>query len=472
LENGTSLQEEEEEAPFKAIGTRMLRQLLPDMMLKDVIRPYAAPNPLDVLQLVAKHHNCDVMKVAVILVIDGLQNIFDNQHFKSTLTAIGDLTAQGPFIIPCCTATSSAEISDAFGLSSRPRVYLQVEPLESPQINGAPVFQTDPLTKILVNDCGGHGWALEILAETLTEVDIGQCSLEFLMADIQKRLLRLYHSAINWSDEEARSLILAVLTHQFLNGNSPLPNTQKTPERFVSAGLIRFVQEGVSGYFVVPYIWIWVIATRYKLMLDDMWRFDDYSYLIRDFDVTRRLQISTPQEFEIFNAFFRCMKSWALQDGEATRISAVHRGAELNCEVEFTNHYLRPEKAERYTNSKSTSEGVVQCMKCDVDVCKGKHFILNAANNAPYGDAFCGLDASERRNEVHQYKFSRKKTLNKNSFITERQKAASEKDFFLLITTNKSPQHQSSKELRNCSCRQLEGLLWTFCRQDVFRRRG
>ena len=265
----------------------MLRQLLPDMMLKDVIRLYAAPNPLDVLQLVAKHHNCDVTKVAVILVIDGLQNIFDNQHFKSTLTAIGDLTAQGPFIIPCCTATSSVEISDAFGLSSRPRVYLQVEPLELPHINGAPVFQTDPLTKILVNDCGGHGRALEILAETLAEVDIGQCSLEFLMADIRKRLLRLYHSAINWSHEEARSLILAVLTHQFLDGNSPLPNTQKTPERFVSAGLIRFVQEGVSGYFVVPYIWIWVIATQYKSMLNDMWRFDDHSYLIRDFDVTQ-----------------------------------------------------------------------------------------------------------------------------------------------------------------------------------------
>jgi hypothetical protein len=59
------------------------RQLLPGMMLKDVIRPYPAPNPLDILQLVAKHHNCDVTKAAVILVIDGLQNIFDNQHVNS-----------------------------------------------------------------------------------------------------------------------------------------------------------------------------------------------------------------------------------------------------------------------------------------------------------------------------------------------------------------------------------------------------
>jgi len=104
--------------------------------------------------------------------------------YKTSLTiktAIGDLIAQGPFVIPCCTATSSVEIHDAFGLSSRPRVYLQVEPLESPQINAAPVFQMDSLTKILVNDCGGHGRALEILAETLAEVDIGKCNLEFLM---------------------------------------------------------------------------------------------------------------------------------------------------------------------------------------------------------------------------------------------------------------------------------------------------
>jgi hypothetical protein len=438
MENGTSLRQEEVEAPLKAIGTRMLLQLLPDLQLDDLVGRYQAPIPLEVLRLIAKCRGCSLQESTVILVIDGLQNIFDNPHFRETVTAIGDLTAQGPFVIPCCTATSSTEIRDAFGLSSRPRIYLPIEPLEPPLINGALVFNPDPLTKILVEDCGGHGRALELLAEILAEVDIAQCNLKSLMAKIQKRLLKLYQFALNWSPDEARALILAVLTHQLLAVNSPLPNTTKSPEKFVSAGLIRFVENGDSGHFVVPYIWVWVIATHFKLSLDNICRIGDYNYLLSDLDETRHLQISTPQEFERFNAFFRCMKSWALRDGEETMISAVHRGAELKGEVDFTNHHLHLEKAKHHTNTKSESESVIECTKCDIDVRKGGHLILNAAN-APYGDAFCGLDSSERRNEVHQHKFYRKRTLSKNSFITERQKAASKNDFFLLITTSSKP---------------------------------
>jgi hypothetical protein len=71
----------------------------------------------------------------------------------------------------------------------------------------------------------------------------------------------------------------------------------------------------------------------------------------------------------------------------------------------------------------------------EFDVQKGQFFILNAPN-APYGDAFCGLDTAEI-NEVHQYKFYKKNFLNRNSFVSERQKAASTEDFFLLITTCK-----------------------------------
>jgi hypothetical protein len=56
-------------------------------------------------------------------------------------------------------------------------MYLPVEPLEPQRINGALIFNPDPLTKILVDDCGGHGRALEILAKTLAKVDISQCTV-------------------------------------------------------------------------------------------------------------------------------------------------------------------------------------------------------------------------------------------------------------------------------------------------------
>jgi hypothetical protein len=89
--------------------------------------------------------------------------------------------------------------------------------LELPQVNGAPVIQTDPLTRLLVNDCGRHGRALKILAK----VDIGKCNLKSLMGKTRERLLKLYQSAINWSRQEARALILAVLTHQLLDADFP-----------------------------------------------------------------------------------------------------------------------------------------------------------------------------------------------------------------------------------------------------------
>ena len=437
LENGTSLGEEETQAPLKAIGTRMLLQLQPHLQLKHLVQRFKPPHPLDILELIAKRHRCRLAETVVILVIDGLQNIFENPRFRSTVTSIGDLTAQGPFVIPCCTTTSSAEIQAAFGFSSRPRVYLDVEPLESPDIDGSAVFGNDPLTNILVRDCGGHGRALEILAEVLAKTNIKDCNLKMLMTDIQGRLLQLYQAAIKWTTREAQSLILAVLTSQRLDAHSPLPHTNKLPENFAATGLIRFVNDGTLGYLEAPYIWIWAIATRYRSPIRNIWRFDDYDYLIGDLDLTRQLQVLTHQEFETFNAFFRCMKSWCLPDGEVTCISAVHWGAQLNSNIQFENRHLSFEKAGRHTNTKSTAEGMVPCMKRDVDVHEGRFFILNAPN-APYGDAFCGLDIAGR-NEIHQYRFYRKKILNWESFIRERQKAASPEDFFLLITTSKIP---------------------------------
>jgi hypothetical protein len=67
------------------------------------------------------------------------------------------------------------------------------------------------------------------------------------MAEIQKRLLELYHSAINWSGDEARSLILAVLTHQLLDANLPLPNTNKTLKGLFQPALFDLLK---SGHFV------------------------------------------------------------------------------------------------------------------------------------------------------------------------------------------------------------------------------
>ena len=195
-------------------------------------------------------------------------------------------TAQGPFVVPCCTATRSAEIQKALGDSTRKRIFLPVGPLELPQVNGKPVFKTDLLTKMLMGDCGGHGRALEMLAEVLDNVDIGECNIQTLMANLQRELRELYPLAFKWTSQEARSLVMAVLTRQRLSAESPLPNTEKKPEIFVSAGLIRFVEDNIDyGYFEAPYIWIWAMARRCDPELGKIWNaFADYGYLMGNLD--------------------------------------------------------------------------------------------------------------------------------------------------------------------------------------------
>ncbi|CAG8781748.1 645_t:CDS:2, partial [Acaulospora colombiana] len=71
-----SVQEDEElltrikEAWSYAISTS---QIFPE-----IINKYEPPDPLDVVKLIAKHHNRDLKNVTVILVVDGIQQLMLN----------------------------------------------------------------------------------------------------------------------------------------------------------------------------------------------------------------------------------------------------------------------------------------------------------------------------------------------------------------------------------------------------------
>jgi hypothetical protein len=87
------------------------------------------------------------------------------------------------------------------------------------------------------------------------------------------------------------------------------------------------------------------------------------------------------------------------------------------------------------TSIANSKEWIVHCESENVNVREHKHCILNAAS-APYGDCFLSLDSSNASNEVHQYKkYSDKTPLSQQDYMNERQKAASNQDFFLLFTT-------------------------------------
>ena len=111
----------------------------------------------------------------------------------------------------------------------------------------------------------------------------------------------------------------------------------------------------------------------------------------------------------------------------------------MNGDIQFKNHNLRLEIAKHQTDTKSksliTSKWSVDCYNSTIDVRQFKHCIINAPAS-PYGDSFLSLDqpGTESPNEIHQFKF-RKKAVNKKEYQEEREKFASENDFFILFTT-------------------------------------
>ncbi|KAG0271060.1 hypothetical protein BGZ95_001193, partial [Linnemannia exigua] len=452
LENGTSPLFQEVD-PIEAVGNRMLLQLLPDKSLDDVVGVYESARPMQVLGLVARGTGQDLKSATVVLVVDGLQSFMSTPSdgddresiFYRALTNIGDLAIRDVFLMACCTATVSSPVDKALASTHRNRVVLPVASLEPPRItrNGlsTPVFdEDDHIIKVLVDDCGGHGRALESLQIAVEES--GQdFNVELLMNNLHRKLQNLYSEALLVQSSTIQAMARAILTRAYLDPDKPLPGTAKLPGELAIPGLIRYVQPnglGAGGYLVAPYIWVWLFSYQPREGADPLlnnWRLCDYS------DVKSKMDPRSPpgaqfwQHFEHFVATFRCLKSRVLEDGKRTTVSAIHTGARLNGDIRFKNHHLKLAISSQYVDTKSPSHGPFSTVRCEHEVLSvrnGKHCIINAPS-APYGDSFTGLDARRFRTEVHQCKLTTDRR--EIDYLAERRKAASDKDFFMLFTT-------------------------------------
>jgi hypothetical protein len=436
FENGFSLRQSETD-PYLAIGNRMLLQLLREKMrLSEIINKYMPPDPLDVVSLIAKHHNQDLTKATVILVVDGMQQLIENKddglksgsQFYRTLTSVADLALSGVFVIPVCTSTITGPIDDTLKGFTRNRIYLPVSSLQPPNYqqgdNLVPVFKNDEITNTLVEDCGGHGRALEILNDCLDGHSIEECNVDTLMNKLRHELTIKYRDAIFGSIEYARPIARAILTRSLLNKYKHVPKTDKTPDELVGGGLIRFEQiEGSSeGYLTAPYIWFWIFVEMSQQRGDPILRDWELALL----NPVTSLQAKEWQSFEKFVASFRCIKSAVIEEFELTSISEVHAGARLNGDVQFKNYNLQLEIAEHHADTKSTANKCVRHFR---------HCIINAPAS-PYGVSFLSLDQPgiKKLNEVHQFNLQ-KKAVSLKEYQEEREKAASEDDFFILFTT-------------------------------------
>ncbi|CAG8520800.1 247_t:CDS:2 [Ambispora leptoticha] len=427
FENGFALQSVESN-PFLAIGNRMLFQLLREKMkFYKIIETYEPPNPLDVVTLIAKHHNRDLKNVTVILVVDGMQQLMENKDdglklnssFYKTLTSVADLAFSGILVIPVCTSTITGPIDGTLRYSMRKRIYLPVTSLQPPSYRKGdslvPVFKNDEITNVLVEDCGGHGRALEVLNDCLAGRNVEECNVNTLMNDLRSKLTEKYRDAILNSVEDARPIARAILTRRILNRYKPVPKANRTPDEFAGGGLIRFeqIENSPKGYLTAPYIWLWIFVEISQQLGDPIlrdWEFTDYGEQRALLNPVTSLQAKSWQSFEKFVASFRCIKSAVIEEDELITISDVHAGARLNGDIQFKNHNLRLEIAKHHTDTKSKS---LTASEWNVD---------------------CYQPGTKSPNEIHQFKL-RKKAVSKKEYQEDREKSASENDFFILFTT-------------------------------------
>lgn len=136
------------------------------------------------------------------------------------------------------------------------------------------------------------------------------------------------------------------------------------------------------------------------------------------------------------------MKSFALGDGELTKISEFHFGARLNGDINFKNHHLNTIIATNWTKTQTTEvnsdEWFVKSSNGSINMRQYKHIAINATN-APGGNVFLSLDTQPAANEIHQYKrYADNSHIDQELYDDEREKAASERDFFIFFTTKKT----------------------------------
>ncbi len=97
-----------------------------------------------------------------------------------------------------------------------------------------------------------------------------------------------------------------------------------------------------------------------------------------------------------------------IKEGELTTISEVHAGARLNGDIKFINHHL------------------------ELGIASNQEPIDSNHSNSLCLDL---LQKPSTLNEVHQYKLWNNKQVSQKVYQSERDKAASKNDFFILFTT-------------------------------------
>ena len=413
--------------------------------MKDVHNKFHPTTPLELIEFFLKQ---DPSR-AFFLVVDGLKNIrdhFGDSIFMATLTALGDIAQRG-FIIVCGTSTISGPVERILRGSRRHRILLPCVPLDVPKINSQPAFNSTSLVqKVLIQDCGGHGRALELLVDIIPNLprDAGS-EIKYLLVN---KLCQLY-SGVLPKQSDAMAIVRAVIGNRCLSRDECIPGTSVIVDEILQDGLMRFEAIGNSdsryGYLIVPYVWLLALAASNQgnPFFKEVQLLDYRDFMaMEDPSLPGRFSWA---DFECLMVKLRKTKSHIFEDGSYITLGDIHHGALMANDTKsicLRNHHLSDDIASHQIISKTIASNhadwVINTTKFGrINLQEHRHIIRNATG-APAADALISLETNPVRNECLQFKNTRRPS----NFHLEREKAAAPGDIFVFITTSSVPSLQ------------------------------
>jgi hypothetical protein len=456
FENGTRPTGAEGHDASLLIGTRMMWQLArqPGQSWGD-FWPKKQYRIGDALAELSRLTGTPREQQAVFLLVDGLQQL---QHepgskdsvFAGALAEVSNVVNAGPeFVIGAIAATVHCPIDEYLHHSRQKRVYLQ-----PPALDGNLVLSADnSLQRTLIDDMGGHGRALEMLAEVFAEETDLQYSLATVAGKLRSKLADVYGGWIGQATDKFKPLLGAVLAHRRFESRDALVTADWTVEDVIGFGLVRWRESGDKS-LEVPHILLWLLASHCGDPL--VGQLGDIHYASEE----ERLQgevsvgLQTWQHWEEFVARFISLKSRVFAVDAGVRLDKFHFGAKLSPSAAATVIRAVPQDVitatKQYPSKSSSDVDLVEHEHGQSSVSAGGVIVING-HSAEAGDVFrpvdveLGSDQYLRVNEVSACR-RRKSSLSQSQFGIEREKAASDQDIFLMFVTGDSSVDMAASE--------------------------
>jgi len=309
--------------------------------------------------------------------------------------------------------------------------------------------RNDDTIRLLIEDMGGHGRALETLKDCIDKVPkFGFVSFGNFMADFKARLIATYPSLANPPLYWFKAAML-VIAHKKLQLKDVISSSEDkvtvTVEELLQSGLFTLENERLK----CAYILVWILAVSSSNESLQNLDFNTYN------EQSGKLGKSEWQHFEEFLADYRVIKSCAFEG--LVRLSEFHQGAVFggdNANVEINSTPLKKVKSHHIQETKSINPNRKTKTNKFIDNNKSflnetgsttlsncSDFVINAAT-ASAGDCFGCIEIStkgkkELVHEVYQSKRIHDK-ITKSDYLHERKKAATKNDIFILFTTEES----------------------------------